>query len=148
MTAGAALVLSNSAPSEAQQVGALDNGASQNSAQGSMASAIGRFWPVLSARPNRTDAETGLSTICGGMVRNADPDLGYQLPQDELNAATQTLNGEEVQAMQQQVGDVGATQVANISTRMDAIRAGLAAPGLSFAGLTSDDDEQILDGRL
>ena len=27
---------------------------------------------------------------------------------------------------------------------MDAIRAGLAAPGLSFAGLTGEDGEQIL----
>jgi outer membrane autotransporter protein len=68
---------------------------------------------------------------------------GFMLPQRELNAATQTLNGEEVQAMQQQVGDVQATQVANISARMDAIRAGLAAPGLSVAGLTREDDEGI-----
>ena len=41
------------------------------------------------------------------MVNNADPNLGYQLPQDQLNGATQTLNGEEVQAMQQQVATCG-----------------------------------------
>jgi outer membrane lipase/esterase len=108
-----------------------------------MASSIQRFWPVLSQRPDRTAAEERLSTICGGMVNNADP-AGYHLRQDELNAATQTLNGEEVQTMQQQVGDVQATQVANITARMDAIRAGLAAPGLSFAGLTGKDGEQVL----
>jgi uncharacterized protein with beta-barrel porin domain len=77
------------------------------------------------------------------MVTNASPD-GLQLPQDELNAATQRLSGEEIQAMQQQVGDVGATQVANVTARMEWIRAGLTSPGLSFAGLTLDDGEQIL----
>jgi outer membrane autotransporter protein len=141
VTAGIATLLAYPAPSGAQ--GELGDRESQNSAQGSMASAIGTFCPEISTRPNRTPAETELSEICTGMVVNQTED-GYPLAQDELNAATQTLNGEEVQAMQQQVGDVQATQVANISARMDAIRAGLAAPGLSFAGLTREDDEAIL----
>jgi outer membrane autotransporter protein len=143
---GAAIVLSHSAPSEAQQgpPGRLDNSASQNSAQGSMANSIRTFCPQIGAsRPDRTVETANLSTICTGMVLNNQA-TGYQLPQDQLNGTTQTLNGEEVQAMQQQVADVQATQVANITARMDAIRAGLGAPGLSFAGLTGEDGEQIL----
>jgi uncharacterized protein with beta-barrel porin domain len=143
VTAGAAIGLSQPAPGEAQQApGNLFNSASQNSAQASMASSIGRFCPSPNFVPS-TGAERGLKTICDGMAGN-DSASGNQLPQDQLNGATQTINGEEVQAMQQQVGDVQATQVANITARMDAIRAGLATPGLSFAGLTLDDDEQIL----
>jgi uncharacterized protein with beta-barrel porin domain len=78
------------------------------------------------------------------MVQNDSETEGYQLSQQDLNAATQTLNGEEVQAMQQQVVDVRATRVANITARIEAIRHGLAARGLSFAGLTLDDGKQIL----
>jgi outer membrane autotransporter protein len=48
--------------------------------------------------------------------------------------------------MQQQVGDVQATQVATIGARMEAIREGLAAPGLSFAGLTFDDERVLPAG--
>ncbi len=129
---GMVAVLLDVAPSRAQ--GTLDNRASQNSAQASMASSIETVCPNLPAGD--------LKDVCTSMVNN--PTTGYQLSQEELNAATQRINGEEVQAMQQQVGDVGATQVANITARMDAIRAGLAAPGLSFAGLTLDDGKQIL----
>jgi outer membrane autotransporter protein len=132
--AGIVTALMHPAPSEAQ--GKLDDPATQNSAQRSMVSSIQSFCPNL--QPSNV-AETELSTICTGMVNNNSAG-GYQLPQDQLNAATQTLNGEEVQAIQQQVGDVQATQVANITARMEAIRAGLAAPGLSFAGLTFDDE--------
>ena len=101
-----------------------------------MAQAIDTMCPQL-------DPGSQLSQVCTPMVMNNSPD-GLQLPQDELNAATQRLSGEEIQAMQQQVGDVGATQVANVTARMEWIRAGLTSPGLSFAGLTLDDGEQIL----
>ena len=129
------------APSEAQE-GSLGNSASQNSAQVSMANSIRTVCPNLTARqnaPDRSASETQLNTVCTDMVQN-----NFGLSQEGLNGATQTINGEEVLAMQQQVGDVGATQVANIAARMDAIRAGMATPGLSVAGLTLDDGEQIL----
>jgi uncharacterized protein with beta-barrel porin domain len=110
-----------------------------------MASSIIKVCPNISASslPNRTAETVALHDVCAGMVQNQNAN-GYQLSQKDLNAATQTLNGEEVQAMQQQVGDVRATQFANIAARMDAIRHGLAAPGLRFAGLTLDDGKQIL----
>ena len=156
--AGILTALMYPAPSDAQQTGSLTNSASQNSAQASMANSINTVCPNLDARataPDRTVAESQLNAVCANMVFNGGgtvplPDgtqvnvPGFQLSQEELNAATQRINGEEVQAMQQQVGDVRATQVANITARMEAIRAGLATPGLSFAGLSLDGGEQIL----
>jgi outer membrane autotransporter protein len=158
LVAGLMTGLINPLPAAAQQPGSLTNSASQNSAQGSMANSINTVCPNLDARATATDrtiAESQLNAVCANMVFNGGgtatlpdgtevPVPGFMLSQEELNAAAQRINGEEVQAMQQQVGDVGATQVANIAARMDAIRAGLAAPGLSFAGLTPDDDQQIL----
>jgi uncharacterized protein with beta-barrel porin domain len=116
--------------------GQLDNFGSQSDAQRPMANAINTMCPNL-------DASNPLVPVCGNLVFNEGGSGfgGYQLSQDELNAATQRLNGEEVQAIQQQVGDVRATQVAAITARMEAIRAGLAPPGLSFAGLTLDDEQ-------
>ena len=109
-----------------------------------MASSIATFCPQINAvsRPDRTVETAGLSTICTRMLQNPQA-TGYQLPQEGINGAAQRISGEEVQAVQQQVGDVRATQVANITARMDAIRVGLGAPGLSFAGLTLDDGGQI-----
>jgi uncharacterized protein with beta-barrel porin domain len=134
LTFGALGVVGLSAPPATGQ-GDLTASSTQNDAQRPMAQAINTMCPNLAA-------ENPLVQVCGNMVNNDGGGgfTGFQLPQDQLNAATQTLNGEEVQAVQQQVGDVQATQVANITARMDAIRAGLAQPGLSFAGLTFDDD--------
>jgi uncharacterized protein with beta-barrel porin domain len=140
-TAGTVAALLCTAPSESQQTGSLTNSSSQNAAQSSMATSILTFCPKISGSSN---AETAaLSTICTGMVQNPATN-GYQLSQQDLNAATQTLNGEEVQAMQQQVVDVRAMQVANITARIEAIRHGSAARGLRFAGLTLDGGKQIL----
>jgi outer membrane lipase/esterase len=69
---------------------------------------------------------------------------GYLQPQDELNDFVQRINGEETQATQQQVGSAQAVQTSNIGARIEALRAGLAAPGLSLAGLSLDDGENVL----
>lgn len=116
-----------------------------------MAVSVQTVCPQLDARAtasDRTVSETQLNQICQNLVFNdGDAALGipgYNLSDSELNSSLQRINGEEVQATQQQVGSVRATQIANLASRMDAIRAGLAQPGLSLAGLTLDDGEAIL----
>ena len=118
-------------PATAQD-GSLTDSSTQSDAQRPMAQAIDTMCPQL-------ESGSDLSQVCTPMVTGSS-----DLSQDELNAATQSLNGEETQAMQQQVGSVGATQVANVTARMDMLRAGLTSPGLSVAGLTLGNGEQIL----
>jgi hypothetical protein len=60
---------------------------------------IGQMCPQLA----EVDPENPLLPVCGALVNNVNNESGFQLPQEELNSAVQTLNGEEVQAMQQQV---------------------------------------------
>ena len=63
---------------------------------------------------------------------------------EQLGRVLQSLNGEELQAAQQQVGEISDVQIGNITARLGAIRAGLAGPGLTVAGLNVLDGDRVL----
>jgi uncharacterized protein with beta-barrel porin domain len=153
-------------PDGARAQGDLDSSGSQNAAQRDMAGSVARVCPALDARsgalgpraPDRSAAEDQLNIVCANLVFNdpatapevdldgdGQPDVfGFDLDQDQLNAAVQSLNGEELQATQQQIAEVRAVQVSNISARLSAIRAGQIGPGLSLAGLNLRASDRLL----
>ena len=149
-----------SAGAQAQEFGTLVSPGTQDAAQLSMAQTIQPVCEGLDAaraQGELNSTQITLNEVCRNMVFNNGTDngqgvsnplpgeiTGYLQPQDELNAFTQRINGEETQATQQQVGSVQAIQESNIGARIEAIRAGLASPGLSFAGLSLDDGENVL----
>jgi uncharacterized protein YhjY with autotransporter beta-barrel domain len=111
----------------------------QNAAQLDMARSLDRMCPLL---PNQGTSETErLGATCSNIVMqnmqgNLDPEL--------LGGVLQSLNGEELQAAQQQVGEISDVQIGNITARLSAIRAGLAGPGLSVAGLNVLNGGRVL----
>jgi uncharacterized protein YhjY with autotransporter beta-barrel domain len=111
----------------------------QNAAQLDMARSLDRMCPLL---PNQGTSETErLGATCSNIViqnmqGNLDPEL--------LGGVLQSLNGEELQAAQQQVGEISDVQIGNITARLSAIRAGLAGPGLSVAGLNVLNGGRVL----
>lgn len=153
-------------PDGARAQGNLGSSGSQNAAQEDMARSVARICPTLDARsgalgpraPNRSAAEDQLNIVCANLVFNdpatapevdldADGEndvVGFDLDQQELNAAVQSLNGEELQATQQQIAEIRAIQVSNISARLSAIRAGQIGPGLSLAGLNLGASDKLL----
>jgi outer membrane autotransporter protein len=139
LTFGAVGVLGLSAPPATGQ-GELNDFSTQSDAQRPMAQAINEMCPAL----QEVDPGNGLLPVCGNLVFNeGDPAApGFQLPQEELNSAVQTLNGEELQAIQQQVGDVRANQMTLIAGQLDAIRKHQVGPGIRFVGL--DPDRKVL----
>ena len=106
----------------------LPNPERQNAAQFDMAVAIDTMCPNPDFS-NNTDPETErLNDTCDA--------LAFTLPNNEQrDGVLQSLNGEEVQAAQQQVGEISDAQIDNISSRLNAVRAGTAGAGLSLAGL-------------
>lgn len=153
-------------PDAAHAQGNLGSAGSQNAAQEDMARSVARICPTLDMRSgalgpraaNRSAAEDQLNIVCANLVFNdpqtapevdldadGQPDVvGFDLDQQELNAAVQSLNGEELQATQQQIAEIRAIQVSNISARLSAIRAGQVGPGLSFAGLSLGASDRLL----
>lgn len=144
-------------PQAAMEVEAQALIPTRNQAQADMAVAIERMCPALDARsgaigpraPDRTAAEDQLNIACANIVFNeglpdGGPDLdgddepdvpGLQLPEATLGGVVQQLNGEELQAVQQRIGEIRDVQTANIRARLTAIRTGLTGPGISLAGL-------------
>jgi outer membrane lipase/esterase len=108
--------------------------ARQNAAQLDMASATVRMCTNPDFRNN--PESQSLRATCDAVV---------SLPDDEQrDSVFQSLNGEEVQAAQQQLGEISDAQIDNISTRLSAVRAGTARAGLSFAGLSILNGERVL----
>lgn len=129
-------------PAAAQQLEEpeLVDPATQNTAQLQMAEAIDRVCPLLDGTGG--DREAILKRTCGSLVNNTqDQD------QAGINSSVQTINGEELNSLTSEVVEVRGVQVANISSRLAAIRAGLTGPGLSFVGLDVEvgGDKYALD---
>ena len=134
-SAAAAAVVSAVPRVHAQFVTGLPDPATQNAAQFDMALAIDRMCPNLSLQDPSAETRR-LKETCDAVVA---------LPDDEeRDGVVQTLNGEEMQAVQQQVGEISDAQIDNIGTRLSAIRAGTAGAGLSLAGLSILNDERVL----
>jgi outer membrane lipase/esterase len=108
--------------------------ARQNAAQLDMASATVRMCTDPNFRSN--PESQSLRATCDAVV---------SLPDDEQrDSVFQSLNGEEVQAAQQQLGEISDAQIGNITARLSAIRAGVAGPGLSVAGLNLNGGDRML----
>ena len=109
----------------------------QNAAQLDMARSLDRMCPLL---PNQGTSETErLGATCTNLINMQD-----NLGPEQLGGVLQSLNGEELQAAQQQVGEISDVQIGNITARLSAIRAGLAGPGLSVAGLNVLNGGRVL----
>jgi outer membrane lipase/esterase len=102
----------------------------QTPAQRDMASAIDVMCPQLPTGAGVSAQVTQLKQVCGNLKTNK---FGYTQPQ--LNAAIQTLNGEELQVPQQRIQDIRGAQIGIISARLSAIRAGRVGTGLKVAWL-------------
>jgi outer membrane lipase/esterase len=125
------------APQARAQGTGLPAPGTQNAAQLDMARSIDRMCPNLNPQdPGETGA---LARTCTNIVTNS-----ADLDQESLNGVLQSLNGEELQAAQQQVGEISDVQIGNITARLSAIRAGLAGPGLSVAGLNVLNGGRVL----
>jgi outer membrane autotransporter protein len=110
--------------------------ARQNAAQTDMARATLSMCTNTNFRNNPDPETERLNDTCDAVV---------ELPDDEQrDGVVQSLNGEEMQAAQQQLGEISDAQIDNISTRLSAVRAGTAGAGLSFAGLSILDGERVL----
>lgn len=134
-----------SAPS-AFAIDALAPLPNQNAAQKDMARSVDNVCETLDRRalaqvPGRTPGETELQVTCSRLsstaleASGAGPLSGvptYGLTVEETNNALQSINGEEMQAAQQRVGNI---QASNIMYRLAAVRAGIAGRGFSTAGL-------------
>jgi uncharacterized protein YhjY with autotransporter beta-barrel domain len=153
--ASAALV----APAGAQQLpsaDALERLPGQNAAQVDMARSIDAVCPTLVALGARNQLNTpqqqDLRDVCRRMVQTANDALGldrptgqsYGLSANETNNALQQINGEELTTPDAQIAEIGGIQTGNITSRLDAIRAGIAGPGISIAGLSMNAGEQVL----
>lgn len=132
----------------------LFNPATQNLAQQDMARSIERMCPRLDARaeaPDRTAAETELNTVCAnvsfnqGVTEDGEPAPvpGLDIAPDELDSSLQAISGEELNAVQAEVQEIGGVQGGNIRGRMSALRLGLGS-GLSVAGLNVDLGDRAL----
>ena len=128
--------------------------ATQNQAQQDMARAIEIMCPNLDARaeaPDRTAAETELNIVCAnvsfndGVTADGDPAPvpGLGISDDALNSTLQSLNGEELDAVQTEVQEIGGIQAGNIRARMSALRSGVSG-GLSVAGLNIGLGDRVL----
>jgi outer membrane autotransporter protein len=121
----------------AQFVTNLPNPERQNAAQFDMAVAIDTMCPNPAFRSSPDPETERLNDTCDA--------IAFTLPNNEQrDSVLQTLNGEEVQAAQQQVGEISDAQIDNISTRLSAVRAGTAGAGLSFAGLSILNGDRLL----
>lgn len=127
--------------------GPLEQLPNQNPAQQDMAKSIDTVCPSLVQRQNisRSPDEIDLQQTCTRMIDTArevgqQPRAGYGLTTDQTNNALQSINGEEVQAAQQQTGDI---QASNISGRLEAIRSGAVGRGLSIASLRLGSGSQL-----
>ena len=117
------------APHVWAQVATFVDPARQNAAQTDMASAVLNMCPNLDRQAPSAETRR-LKQTCDAVVGNTPG-----LSDEERDGVVQSLNGEEVQAAQQQVGEISDAQINNISTRLSAVRAGMAGAGLSLAGL-------------
>lgn len=130
--------------------GPLEQLPSQNPPQQDMARYIDTVWAPLNQRGEilpQSPEEADLARICTGMIETARNILGLEpvtpgfgLTTEETNNALQSINGEEVQAAQKQIGDI---QASNISGRLAAIRSGAVGRGLSVAGLRLDSGGRL-----
>lgn len=112
--------------------------ARQNAAQLDMASAILEMCPELDSDDPSPETRR-LKETCDGVVGNTPG-----LDEEERDGVVQSMNGEEIQAAQQQLGEISDAQIGNISTRLSALRAGTAGAGLSLAGLSILGGERVL----
>lgn len=136
----------SSLPSSTPIADPLEKLPNQDPAQRQMAQSIDAFCPALAGRAaagaSRSSAEEDLARVCTQMIQTADNVLtgsndsgafgSFGLTATETNNALQAINGEELQARAIQVGDV---QAANITSRLAAVRSGVAGPGFSIVGL-------------
>lgn len=118
---------------------------SQTTAQREMAESIQAMCPnlvPLSQAGQLSDRANMLLNTCGSLVFNdGGPFPGFNKDQDELNDSIQSINGEEINATVSEFAEIRGVQVANVGARMEAIRAGLTGPGLSFSGLEIQRDD-------
>jgi hypothetical protein len=145
------------APATAQQTDAdaLDRLPGQNAAQDDMARSIDAVCPTLITLgdDNLNPQQQDLRDVCRRMVQTANDALNiegrptgqsYGLSVEETNDALQQINGEELTTPDAQITEIGGIQTGNITSRLDAIRAGIAGPGISVAGLSMNAGEQVL----
>ena len=127
-------------------VNALQTLPGQNDAQRDMAQAIDRACPTLATNRDELQGDqVDLADVCTAMVQTAlDVPGSLGLSDEEMNAALQTVNGEELQNPQQQIVEIRDTLVASLQARIDAIRTGTVGPGLSLAGLNLGDGDRLL----
>ncbi len=158
LTAGLAVVALGVLPSLAQTftpkgpADALVKLPGQNVAQQDMAKSIDAVCPTLATNRSKLQGnEADLERVCSSMVQtalqiNGDQSTPQSLGLDaaETNNALQTINGEELQAPQQQIVEVQDTLVGSLTARIDAIRTGTVGPGLSLAGLSFSDGDKLL----
>jgi outer membrane autotransporter protein len=113
----------------------------QNAAQRDMSRSIDRVCPKLVLRrpasgtpDRRSPDEIELQETCTRMRGTARLALETNNPNlaEQTNSAVQSIHGEEMQAAQEQIGDI---QASNISGRLEAIRTGAVGRGFSIAGL-------------
>ncbi len=129
------------------QEGPLSSLPGQNAAQEDMARATENVCGVLSGREDLTGAQEELLSTCSAMIGSAQQtDDGPVTGQ--INAALQSLAGEELQVPQQQLSQVRGVQAGNVFGRLQALRAATAGPGISIAGLTlQGGDVALLAGE-
>lgn len=131
--------------------GPLESLPGQNAAQRDMSTSIDNVCWRLDARAGmqRSPDEVDLNQTCARITSTAleaqgqsalpgAPSLG--LSAQETNNVVQSINGEEMQAAQQQFGDI---QASNISGRLEAIRSGVVGRGFSIAGLRLASDRSL-----
>jgi outer membrane lipase/esterase len=133
----AAAAVVGAAPHVWAQVAGFVDPARQDAAQLDMAAATLRMCPNLETVGPSEEAQLGRT--CGNIVNNT-PGLN----DEERDGVVQSLNGEEIQAAQQQLGEISDAQIGNIGSRLSALRAGTAGPGLSLAGLSILNGERVL----
>jgi outer membrane autotransporter protein len=75
---------------------------------------------------------------------SGDTGQSLQIGTAQLNDALQAVNGEELQAPQQQIVEVQDTLISSLTARIDAIRTGTVGPGLSLSGLDLSDGGKLL----
>jgi outer membrane autotransporter protein len=113
-----------------------------------MARSIDRACPTLNNAETNGQLQgdqVDLANTCTQMIMTVTPPGdGLGISDEQMNDALQTVNGEELQAPQQQVVDVQNTLVSSLTARVDALRTGTVGPGLSLAGLSFSDGDSLL----
>jgi len=119
-----------------------------------MARSIDRVCPTLIANAALLNTQQqDLRDVCRRMVQTANDALdlpnrptgaSYGLSEDETKNVLQRINGEELATPDAQITEIRGIQTGNISSRLDAIRSGLAGPGISIAGLSLNAGERVL----